>query len=405
MVLMKTLLVIADGAGDRPCLELEGKTPFQSAKTPNLDFLATKGTNGIMDIISPGVKPGSDTGHLALFGYDPHQYYTGRGPFEAAGAGIELKKGDVAFRCNMGTKEEGIVVDRRAGRLPTTDLVEALEIIRIDSVHGIEPIVKDGIAHRFALVLRGKDLSWRVTNSDPHETGKPAQKIKPLEKSGGATRTAKAANEFMEKAEDILAHHPNNIDRIPPANCVLLRGAGAAMDMPPFEQRYSLKATAIAKGTLYQGIARILGMHLVIPETATGKLEENCMAFAKEAEKAFETSDFVYLHIKGPDIAGHDGKPKDKVRIIEDIDEMMGELLDLPDTLIAFTADHSTPCPLKGHSGDPVPITIKGKGVRVDDVNRFDEISCAKGGLNRIRGMDLMPILLNILNKNEKYGA
>ncbi|MCD4739923.1 2,3-bisphosphoglycerate-independent phosphoglycerate mutase [archaeon] len=401
---MKTILIIADGAGDRPEKALKNRTPFQAAHTPNLNALATKGINGIMDVIAPGIKPGSDTGHLALFGYDPHDYYTGRGPFEAAGAGITLKKGDVAFRCNMGTVKNGVVADRRAGRKPTSEFVEALKQIKIETVHGVTPIVADGIAHRFALVLRGQDLSWRVTNSDPHDTGMPVQQVKPLEKTGGALRTAKACSEFMKKAEHILATHPSNKTRDPPANAVLIRGAGIATNMPAFETKYGLSTAAIAKGTLYEGVARMLGMEVITPKTATGDKNEDCMAFAKETKKALKRKDFVFLHIKGPDLAGHDGKPEEKVETIESIDEMIGELLDL-DALIAFTCDHSTPCNLKGHSGDPVPIAIAGEGIRTDNVTHFDEIACAQGGLHRIRGSDLMPILLNILNLNEKYGA
>lgn len=402
---MKCLFVVADGAADRPCKELGGKTPFQAANTPNLDTLAADGVNGIMDVISPGVPPGSDTAHLALFGYNPCKYYTGRGTFEALGAGIELKEGDVAFRGNIAMIEKGIVKDRRAGRRDAKLFEKALKGIRIERVQGIKPVVKATVGHRFVLVLRGKNLSCGITDTDPHKTGVRIQKSKPLEKSEAAIRTAAAVNEFTEKALNVLKKHPANKNQKFKANAVLLRGAGIFKPMPSMKKKYGLRAAGVAKGALYLGVARAVGMKTIAPKKATGTVNENYESLARAALKALKNHDFVFVHVKGPDLAGHDGKPKEKVRVIEGIDGMMGKFMKLKNTLIVFTSDHSTPCSLKNHSGDPVPVMISGPGVRPDDVISFDEISAAKGGLNRITGLSLMPIVLDLMGKSKKYGA
>ncbi|MHA1465662.1 MAG: 2,3-bisphosphoglycerate-independent phosphoglycerate mutase, partial [Candidatus Heimdallarchaeaceae archaeon] len=156
---MKLLFIVMDGLGDRPILDLDGKTPLEYANTPNLDKIAFLGMNGLLHVIAPGVTPGSDTAHLALFGADPYEYYTGRGPFEASGLGLEVKEGDIAFRVNFATiDDDGTISDRRAGRIETgtEELVKLLEGIEID---GIQFLLRAGTEHRAALVLRGKDLT------------------------------------------------------------------------------------------------------------------------------------------------------------------------------------------------------------------------------------------------------
>ncbi|MGQ4871015.1 MAG: 2,3-bisphosphoglycerate-independent phosphoglycerate mutase, partial [Candidatus Thorarchaeota archaeon] len=177
------VLVVLDGAGDRLIPELGNKTAFQAADTPNLDRVAREGQTGLMDVIGPGITPGSDTAHLALFGYDPYKFYPGRGPLEALGAGLDSQPGDVAFRANFATVDSDLtVLDRRAGRDISKEeghqLQEAIDGLEID---GVEVRFVHTVEHRGALVLRGEGLSARITDVDPHETGKRVLTSTPLE--------------------------------------------------------------------------------------------------------------------------------------------------------------------------------------------------------------------------------
>jgi len=405
----KILLVIFDGLGDRPVTELGHKTPLEAALKPNLDWFAANGVNGLLDPIAPGIRPGSDTSHLALFGYDPLAVYTGRGPFEAAGVGIDLAKGDVAFRCNFATVDEDLrLVDRRAGRIKegTQDLAKALDGIKLGRV---KSIFRAGTEHRAVLVLRGKGLSPKVTDTDPHEEGQKILSSEPLEPKAKAT--AKAVNAFTRKAYEILKDHPVNRERIArgekPANMVVIRGAGIAPELEPVTQKLGVRAAGIAGVALIKGMYRAVGMDVLEVPGATGGLDTDMIAKAEGALKALETYDLVVVNIKAADLCGHDGNASEKIKVIERIDHMMGHLKAhlAPDVLVALTADHSTPVAVKDHSGDPVPVTIFGEGVRVDEVPHYDERSAAKGSLGRIRGLDLMPILMNLSNRTEKFGA
>ncbi len=405
----KILLIIFDGLGDRPITELGHKTPLEAAPKPNLDWFAANGMNGLLDPIAPGVRAGSDTSHLALFGYDPLEVYTGRGPFEAAGVGLELQKGDVAFRCNFASVDENLVLtDRRAGRIKegTDQLAKALDGMKLGRIRAL---FKEGTEHRAVLVLRGKGLSATVSDTDPHEEGQRILTSKPT--NGKGKNTAKALNAFTRKAYEILKDHPVNRARVekglPPANMVVCRGGGIAPDIEPVTKKYDLKAAGIAGVALIKGMFRSTGMDVIEVKGATGGLDTDMVAKAEAALMALTTYDLVVVNVKAPDLCGHDGKPSEKIKVIERADLMMGHLkAHLPqDVIVAVTADHSTPCSLKDHSGDPVPVTVFGDGVRVDEVPHFDERSVARGSLGRMRGRDLMPILLNQANRQEKFGA
>ncbi|HKZ99592.1 MAG TPA: 2,3-bisphosphoglycerate-independent phosphoglycerate mutase [Thermoplasmata archaeon] len=406
---LKILLFIFDGLGDRPVTELGHKTPLEAAPKPALDWFASNGVNGLLDPIAPGVRPGSDTSHLALLGYDPFEVYTGRGPFEAAGVGIEVRKGDIAFRGNFVTVDDANrIVDRRAGRIRegTAELAAALDGMKLGRVVAH---FRAGTDHRAALVLRGKGLSPNVGDTDPHEVGAEILEAKPTE--GKAKATAKAVNAFTREARERLEDHPVNRARVakgePPANGVVLRGAGIVPHLPSVAERYGLKAAGIAGVALIKGICRAVGIEVLDVRGATGGLDTDMIGKADAALRALGSHDFVLVNVKAADLCGHDGNASEKIRAIERIDGMMAHLkAQLPgDAVIALTADHSTPVALKDHSGDPVPVTIFGDGVHVDDVSRFDERSAAKGGLGRIRGLDLMPILLSHANRAKKFGA
>lgn len=400
------LLIIMDGIGDRPDDRIEGKTVLQYATMKNLDGFAKKGMNGIMDPIAPGIVPGSDTAHLALLGYNPYEVYTGRGPFEAAGIGIKLKEGDVAFRCNFAAVDEKLVVkDRRAGRIKqgTNELAKAVDGMKIDDV---EIIFKEAVEHRGVLVLRGKALSSNLSDVDPHSNNIRIHESKPL--SVDAKRTADILNKFVKESYAILKNHPVNIKRnrnnLPPANIILPRGAGIFPRMRSMDEKYRLSSACIAGISLVKGVCRLAGMNIIDVKGATGGVDTNIDAKIKVAMSALNKYDFVVVNIKAPDLFGHDGDVSGKVKMAEKIDKALEPLKEL-DCLKIFTADHSTPVTVKNHSADPVPITITGKSVRVDDVKNFDEISCAKGALCRIQGMGLMNIARDLTNRSEKFGA
>jgi 2,3-bisphosphoglycerate-independent phosphoglycerate mutase len=404
----KMLMVVCDGLSDRPVKQFEMKTPLQVARKPAMDALARHGISGLMDVIGPGVIPGSDTAHLALFGYDPYKVYTGRGPIEAAGAGIRLEPGDVAFRCNFGTATSNYVVtDRRAGRIRsgTADLAKAITGMKIG---GVSVIFKEGSEHRGVLVLRGDGLDYRVTDVDPHQDGKILES-RPLVPE--AKKTADALNEFVKRSAGILAGHPLNKERqkkgLPPANIILPRGAGSTKDLQPISDIYGLKCAAVAGVGLVKGICRMVGMNVPTVPGATGGLDTDYKAKGEAAVKLLDSNDFVFVNVKAGDIASHDGDFGMKVSVVENIDMMLGFILKdtSEDLVIALTCDHSTPVSLKEHSADPVPLAISGGGARVDGVREFDEISAASGALGRMRGVDLMPTMLGIADRAKKFGA
>jgi len=405
----KILLVIFDGLGDRPLTELGHKTPLEATPKPNLDWFAANGVNGLMDPIGPGIAAGSDTSHLALFGYDPQAVYTGRGPFEAAGVGIKLTPGDIAFRGNFASVDDEMrLTDRRAGRIRegTNELASELDGLRLGRIRAI---VRAGTEHRVAVVLRGRGLSPKVTDTDPHEVGAEILDSKAL--APAARTTARAVNAFTRQAHKVLQTHRVNRARStkgePPANIIVLRGAGVFPDLEPITERLHIRAAGIAGVALIRGMFRTVGMEVIDVPGATGGLDTDMTAKADASLEALRTYDLVVLHVKAPDLCGHDGDASGKSRVIERMDAMMGHLkADLSsDTVVAITADHSTPVALKDHSGDPVPLTIFGEGVRVDDVLNFDERSMARGALGRVRGTDVMNLLLNASNRAEKYGA
>lgn len=413
---MKAILVIADGMADRPLRKLDWKTPLEAAHKPSLNQIAKTGVSGIMDPISPGLPPGSDTATLALLGYNALKVYSGRGAFEAIGSGVNVLPDDVAFRCNFATVNDNFVVlDRRAGRISNEDaskLAESLQKIKLMKHSNAVFLFKNTIQHRAALVIRGPKLSTAVSDSDPEKIGEKISEMKPLDESPEARLTAEILNELIQKFHEVLKQHPVNKERIkrglPPANIILCRGAGTIPNMKPLSQIYGISAVCIGAAPLIRGVCKAVGMKLIDVEGATGTPQTNFMAKAKATVQALETNDFVLLHVKATDVASHDGNIKQKIELIEKIDSMLSYVLsniDLDATYLAVTADHTTSSITKNHEGDPVPIAITGPYVRSDDVEEYDERACAKGGLNRIRGVDLMPILMNLIGKTKKFGA
>jgi 2,3-bisphosphoglycerate-independent phosphoglycerate mutase len=413
---LKAILFIADGMADRPLKELDWKTPLEAARKSALNRIAKTGICGIVDPIAPGIPPGSDTSTLAMLGYDPLTVYSGRGALEAVGSGVKVLPGDVAFRCNFATVDENLVVlDRRAGRIANEDaseLVESLQKIKLKNPKNVDFYLKNTVQHRGALVLHGSNFSTAISDSDPETAGKKVLEIKPLDKSPEAKRTAAILNELSQGFHKVLSKHPINMERdkhrLPPANMVLFRGAGTIPEILSLEKVFGIKAVCVAAVSLIRGVCKVAGMDLIDVKGATGTPQTDYMAKARAAVKALKEHDFVFLHVKATDVAGHDGNFKLKVEIVEKIDAMLGYVLDnvdLDSTILAVTADHTTSCVTKNHEGDPVPVAITGPYVRIDDVAEFGERTCAMGGLNRLRGVDLMHILMNLCGRVQKFGA
>jgi 2,3-bisphosphoglycerate-independent phosphoglycerate mutase len=413
---LKAVLVIADGMADRPLKELDWKTPLEAAHKPSLNQIAKTGVCGIMDPISPGLPPGSDTATLSLLGYNVLKVYSGRGAFEAIGSGVNVLPDDVTFRCNFATVDENLVVlDRRAGRISNEDaskLAESLQKIKLEKHSDAVFLFKNTIQHRASLVIRGPKLSTAVSDSDPEKIGEKVSEIKSLDESREARLTAEILKELMQTFYEVLKQHPVNKERIKrgllPANIILCRGAGMVPKIKSLSQIYGINAVCIGATPLIRGVCKAAGMKLIDVKGATGTPQTDFMAKARATVQALKPNDFVLLHVKATDVASHDGNMKQKIELIEKIDSMLGYVLnnvDLSSTYLAVTADHTTSSITRDHEGDPVPLAITGPYVRRDDVEEYNERACAKGGLNRIRGVDLMPTLMNLMGKTKKFGA
>ena len=409
---VKAILLICDGMADRPVPELGARTPLEASNNVNMNTLALQGECGLMDPIAPGVRAGSDTSHLAILGYDPYKAYTGRGPFEAAGIGMDVRKGDIAFRCNFSTVDpDMVIVDRRAGRIEsgTDQLAAAVNGMQIEDV---TCYFKESVAHRGALVLRGPGLGAAVTDADPHEVGEKIHEAHAIDPADAASaKTARIVNQFVRKSYEILKDAPVNEQREAegkqPANIILPRGAGVAPHIESFEEKYGMKGAAVVETGLIAGIAVYLGMDIIEAPGATGGLDTDLDAIANAVLGALKDHDFVLCNIKGPDLAGHDSQAQVKVDFIEKIDRVVGKLMAGVDehTYIVLTADHATPISVGDHSGDSVPIAFRGPGVRVDSVQAYDERSVVPGGVHRVPGTAVMPILTQLMNVQEKFGA
>ena len=421
--MLKLIYIVIDGMADRPLEELNGLTPLEYASTPNLDGLAKRGVTGLMYTVEKGVAPESDVAVMSILGYDPRRYHTGRGPLEAIGAGIEMKDGDLALRCNFATVGgDWELIDRRVGRSLTSE--EAAELgsainkeVKLES-HPADFVFKTTIGHRAVLVIKGRGikLSADITNTDPAyvklegmgiASVKPERMVKrcePLKDTPEAKAAAELVNEFTVKSRELLEKHPINVKRVEEgklkANIVLMRDAG---DKTPklfnLNEKYGLRFACLADMPVERGIAKLAGMEVIPIPPPTGDLKNDYGFRVERLLEVLPHFDAFYIHIKGPDEPGHDGDARRKAEVISLVDEeFMAPLLSsvkLSETVICVTADHATPCSLKAHSDDPVPILIAGGGVEEDEVQTFSERSCALGKLGLLeKGVELMPILV-----------
>lgn len=412
----KAIIFIGDGMGGRPVPALDGQTTLEAQDTPALDRIAREGACGLMDPIAPGVPAGSDTAHMAILGYDPHQYYRGRGPFEAKGVGIDVRPGDVAFRCNFSTVDGRKVIDRRAGRIKEgTDQLAAAIAEQIPTIEDVQIIFRPSVEHRAALVLRGPGLSHEISEVDPHDPGVDYLDSEPLPGAAdpeAAEKTARILNAFTARAYEVLDQHPVNQQRraegLLPANIALPRGAGTAVDLQPLSERYGLHAAMIVEVDLVRGLGQYLQMDVIEVEGATGGQDTDEIAIAQAVVAALADHDFVLANIKAPDLGGHDGNCPMKMEAIAKVDRALAHVLehvDFAHTTLMITADHCTPCSVEDHSGDAVPVAFFGYGVRPDDVDRYGERPCGKGIMGHLRGMEIMTVLTNMMGRGEKFGA
>ncbi len=384
----KVIFIVLDGLGDDKIPDFDYKTPLEEAHTPNLDKWAEEGSLGLLSPNFYGHLPTSEEGHFSLFGYDPKEYKLARGIVTAGGAGIELKKGDVALRGNFSTVVDGKVIDRRAGRIDKTEeLIKEIDGMEID---GVKFIVKSAKEHRVGVVLRGEGLSSSISDGDSHykEGGEGLEEVKPLNDSKEAKFTAEVLNKFIKESHLKLKEHSINKERNLPANYILTRGASEIVYLPEFGEKYNRKPACIAGKVLYKEIGRLLKMDVLEVEGANGLPDTNLRGKFKKAKESLDLSyDFIFIHIKATDSLAEDGKFLEKKDFIEKIDSEISILNDFKG-LIIVTSDHSTCSLKKSHCRNNIPLLIRG-AVR-DETSKFSEKECEKGSLKVIKQVELM---------------
>jgi 2,3-bisphosphoglycerate-independent phosphoglycerate mutase len=384
----KMVLLVADGLGGLAHPDT-GKSELETANIPNLDALAQKSACGVTTPVLPGVTPGSGPGHLALFGYDPLKHQIGRGALEALGIEVDLQPGDVATRGNFCLIDsEGLLVDRRADRIPTefsAPICERLDRIQIPGVQLDVFSVQD---YRFVLRLRGEGLSELVTETDPQVTGAKALEVKAIKPE--AQKTADIVNEFVKQAAQLMAEEER-------ANMLLLRGFAQLPSLPAMGEVYRLDPAAIAAYPMYRGLATVAGMN-VIP---TGK---NFAAEMDTLRANWDKHDFFFIHYKPADAAGEDGDFDAKVRCLEELDPFIPDILELGPDVLMVAGDHSTPAIMAAHSWHPVPFMLHSKLTKGEGVPTFDERACALGSIGSIPATSVMVMGLSHAGKMTKFG-
>ncbi len=358
---MKYVVILPDGVADVPIKELGNKTPLEVAKHPNMDWIAREGVTGWAHTIPSGFAPGSDVGCMSVFGYDPRKYYTGRAPLEAAAQGIQLKEGDVAFRCNTVTLENGLMADYSAGHIESAESAELIKAVN-------RQLGKDGlrfypgVSYRHLMVIAGKEYA-QATCMPPHDiSGQPTGAYLP---SGSGSDLLK---ELMCKASGILNDHPVNTRRVQagkrPANSLWFWGQGTVATFPPFQKEYGLRGACISAVDIVRGLGTLVGFDIIKVPGITGYFDTNYKGKADYALKSLDDHDFVLVHIEPTDEAGHMGDVQKKIQAIEDTDRLVvGTLLEGlkkrgEPFAILVVCDHPTSTALKTHIAEPVPFAI-----------------------------------------------
>lgn len=377
---MKYAILVGDGMADYVIPELDNKTPLEYASTPNMDYLASQGHVGLVSTVPDGFKPGSDVANLSLLGYDPAQYYSGRAPIEAASIGIKLGPEDTAFRCNLVTIIDSIMVDYSAGHIATDtacQLISGLQhALGSDTVQ-----FYPGSSYRHIMVIKNFPSGLKCT--PPHDiTDKKVDTYLP---SGSGEAYIL---EIMNKAREILGKlsskvNNNDDETKRTATDIWLWGQGKSLVIPKIKDRFELIGSVISAVDLVRGLGLLAGLNVRMVQGATGYLGTNYSGKVLAAQSALENEDFVYLHVEAPDETSHEGFLQKKIQAIEEFDkfivrEMVAYQKEHPTLRILVAPDHATPVSLKTHSSEPVPFVISGPGISTNNCNVYCE-RVAKG--------------------------
>lgn len=412
---MRCILLVLDGLGDKGLKALGGLTPLQMARTPNMDSLATLSANGSYHSCTQGMAMPSEMAHFRIFGYDLAQF-PGRGIIEAVGEGLPVSDGDVAILArtfSVVEKEGSFILHKEKMKLEPEECAELQR--------SISSFTSDGISMTFhptggiggILVLKGP-ASHEITDSNPITEGRPIMKVLPRQDALDpdlAENTARALNEYSLWSFRTLSAHPLNISRkskgSPPVNIVGLQRPGKMIPVPPFAERWGLRPLCIASGAIYHGLCSILGMDVL--KTGDSDNAGNDLVQRLKLAKEATDHDFIYVHSKAPDEAAHKKDPMLKVKVIEELDRafsyVLNEIIPEEDILFILTSDHSTASTGNMiHSGETVPLLMKGRYTRRDSVSSFDEVSCCTGCLGQMRGGEIMYMVLNLMDRGKLAG-
>ena len=419
---LRLLYVLLDGIGDLPNPAMNGQTPLEAAKTPNIDSLARKGKMGQVISVGKGISPQSDIAVFNMLGYDfQGKKYAGRGIVEIIGCGVDFREGDLALRGNFATLDSNRIIDRRAGRDIVEEEAESVCKFLVDHLRFDDPDVSvevtPTISHRVIIKFRHKSryLSDKITNTDP-AYGKLngigiaktdvesmfVQESQSEDNSESSMLSAKIVNEFTRKSITLLREHPVNLDRISnnkkPMNVILLRDAGNSVpSLQPINENFGITTSCLVDMPVEIGIAKILGMELF----SSQKIDDYKQK-AKEVAEIINSYNLVYVHIKGPDEYGHDGDALGKKSNIELIDkDFFGMFFKLvtKQPIVVISGDHSTPCIRKSHTDDPIPLLVSGNGITSDGSRRFTESWASKGSIGTLKGSQVISLILNMISK------
>lgn len=400
---MKYVVVLCDGMADYPVPALGGKTPMMVAKKPHIDALAAKAEVGLVRTVAPGLKPGSDVANMSVLGFDPHRFYTGRSPLEAASIGIDMKDSDVSLRTNLVTlSDKGepfadkVIEDYCADDISTEEARQLIEAVQA-AFGGGEYDFYTGVSYRHCLIWHGGTTELG-NMTPPHDiTGKV------IGPHLSTAETARPLLEMMEKSFDLLKDHPVNKARVAagrrPANCIWLWGEGKRPALRPFEALYGIKGGMVSAVDLLKGIANCAGMEVAEVPGATGYIDTDFEGKAKAALDLLTRNDLVYVHFEAPDECGHRNEPENKVKAIEMIDSRVLPILEegleqYEDYKILLLPDHPTPIVTRTHASDPVPYLLYQKSAPKTGVDTINEETAKATGIYMENGPTMMPHFL-----------